>query len=323
VLEIAVNCVPSAEIAKRPQALNARIPMTMLREVSCMLGSGTAFMNCMTQLCATFSNVMWNHWAISKWRLNLDKTDGSAGGTSQDLSALMQPRRRAIWDDICRKIAVMLQSPFLLDLDFDGFIRLLDLVAKFNRIGEEFAGGQVGGESLDVAVRSRAAFYFAKMHGAKMTDLGYMFSQDSWRRLPLQAGFHLSHLKEFAFISQPRGHGHQRSRSSVAPGTLAAASFFADCKGFNAGGPAFLKLLKPPEERAQDKDIFGSGDGEEGDEVETAGDEVRGRVNAMTMMMMTMRLFRVSLRRARFFRLTQSTGWRCIERSGKPRTSCI
>ena len=77
--------------------------------------------------------------------------------------------------------------------------QFLDAMAgleRFIAIGEAFSGGESLG--LRTAIRHKGRSYLAHFHRERLDELRMRLETETWRGMPLQAGWTLSQLRELA-----------------------------------------------------------------------------------------------------------------------------
>mmetsp|Transcript_23579 Transcript_23579/g.66171 ORF Transcript_23579/g.66171 Transcript_23579/m.66171 type:complete len:937 (+) Transcript_23579:66-2876(+) len=174
----------------------------------CHLLPDNLFFSCLSHILACFTDLMKSHWMVSSWHRRNDQKQKDIGEQeaegaprSRALSTLeilpeLTRFRKKMWDHMQRSCNRILSTSNLSRFKIDSFLKVLDAVTRFTKIGEAFSETVATG--MHAMVKKQSKLYFFNYHKARLEDLRTMLENEMWIAMPVAANFSLYDIQEFS-----------------------------------------------------------------------------------------------------------------------------
>eukprot|EP01119_Soliformovum_irregulare_P017840 TRINITY_DN5361_c0_g1_i1.p1 TRINITY_DN5361_c0_g1~~TRINITY_DN5361_c0_g1_i1.p1 ORF type:complete len:938 (+),score=326.83 TRINITY_DN5361_c0_g1_i1:314-2815(+) len=188
------------------------------------------FLSCLMSILEALSDLMWVHYQITEWHQHIE-AEGKLEETRKyfnDISNGLKEFKKALWDDMQRKVSIMLEASFLSSFKIDQFLKVLDAVYQFIEIGEQFS--EADAYNLRNSMKLRSKNYFDNFHKSQFENLCTMLENEMWAKCPVQRNFTIEDLKEFGGLSGGSLIKKSKEKMNVFPSFRTSGNPFA--KGF-------------------------------------------------------------------------------------------
>lgn len=166
------------------------------------------FIPCLVSLCRSLSNVLWCYQKVYFWHRNKQIKELDSPVSEADHSYILQKLvkgKQRVWMDVQSKVKVLLISADMANLEYEQFLKIIDVTNILVKIGEKLCGKSSDGDvnniqfstDLQNPIYDLSMQYFRAYH-KKCTDELHMFlANEAWETCPVQEDFNVLQMPEF------------------------------------------------------------------------------------------------------------------------------
>lgn len=166
------------------------------------------FIPCLVALCRSLSNVLWCYQKVYFWHQNERIKELDSSVSEADHSYILQKLakgKQRVWMDVQSKVKVLLISADMANLEYEQFLKIIDITNILIKVGEKLCGKCSDGgvkekqfsTDLQNPIYDLSMQYFRAYHKKCMDELHTFLVHEAWESCPVQDDFSVLQMAEF------------------------------------------------------------------------------------------------------------------------------
>ncbi|KAL9644878.1 hypothetical protein ABK040_005358 [Willaertia magna] len=148
---------------------------------------------CLLRALSTVSDIMYNYYHMYLWH-EKEETEVKQQYDFSVTRLSINQFRKTLWDNIQRKISIILKEADLSHFKIDKFLQIFHAMNMLCQLGEEFS--ESDSYQLQRSVKAKSGSYFVHYHKEILDNFRTMIENEYWHQLDC-LGFNLSDVPEF------------------------------------------------------------------------------------------------------------------------------